>query len=241
MAEELRRLQLEYEQLLSAPQEARAPVSAERDWTKAAARLQNSLRTDARAEAWRAQALAATAKRRVASAHTPWVGTAWRLAAVQDENVSRVAAEATRRSAKGLGARAQAAVRRAEANEREEVINRVREKELLKRVVMREKREAVWAAAEEQRERQERRRVRAILSSAAREEAWRAELQQREAKEQRRQVEQAWKVASKAAEEAAKEERRARHVAEEIVRVFDADGDRRLDGACCARPCYSRA
>ena len=148
---ELLRLRIEYEQLKTAWQQPELTYPGEDEWTKAANRVQANLRTDARADAWAAQLRAAKAKRAAVSAYAPWPGTPWKLAAIADESLSRDAWKATERSAIGLNAVARAAVGRAEASERAEQVTTLRERAVAKKIQMRQTREAMWAAEQDQR------------------------------------------------------------------------------------------
>ena len=228
---ELVRLRIEYEQLKTAWQQPEVTYPGEDEWTKAANRVQANLRSDARADAWSAQLRAAKAKRVAANAYAPWSGTPWKLAAVADESLSRAAATAVERSAIGLGAVARAAVGRAEASERAEQVTTLREQHVAKKIHMRQQREAVWAAEQDQRQRQEQRRTAAAQAHEAREEAWRAELQRRESHKEQDKARKDHAEAERIAEAAAQEEQLARRIAQNLVRIFDADGNNRIDGA----------
>ncbi|KAL3929674.1 MAG: hypothetical protein SGPRY_001859 [Prymnesium sp.] len=221
---------IKYNKLLTSPQAQRPHVQARSDWAVADARMRDSMRTGMRAEAWAAQVRAATARRVAAEVASHCRGDPSRLAAVQDESISRAAAASSRRSSRGLSARAQAAEQRAEASERFEMIARLRERELMRRLLLRQHRESLWAAEETHRQRQDQKRACAVMAQNAREEAWRSELQRREALELRRRTEmvcavctlwacarsqlvsgtpQEWHRAIECAEQAAMDERRA--------------------------------
>ena len=231
---ELRTLRADYGAILQEAQPPKISVPGEDGWTKAAGRLQGSLRTDARAEAWMAKTRAATAKR-VAISATETLGPCGasdaRRQAVREEIMSRAATAASLRSAAGLGTAARAAMARAEASERAEQIGSYRERELARRILLRQQREAMWAAEQDQRQRQEQRRATAARAKEAREDAWRATLRKRGEAEQSQQFKHEWKTANRLADAAVDELNHARQVAANLIKIFDTDGNQRLDGA----------
>ena len=158
------------------------------NFSRAAASLQRSIRSDSRSAADASHARAASAKRVVAGTYTAWDQSPWRLAAIQDETVSRVKAVSSQRSAAGLSAAAQAAAARAETAERHMQMMTMRAQDKQRGSMVRYQRESLWAAEGRLRHQREQARESVRAHKAAWQEQWLDELQQRHLETKRWQV-----------------------------------------------------
>ena len=193
------------------------------NWGRATARLQKSLKSDARYDAFAARAKAATAHRVAVCGEATTEVSRARQMAVLSEQQQRLLSASAKRSAKGLAAAARASAARAETSERHARLVGARAQETARRAGLAGTRISAWDAEANVREHAEAARASYARDQMAAEAAWTRELEAREARERRRRTGDARARAAKEAAAASVAEKAARRVTAMLVERFDVD------------------